>query len=99
MTSSAGLKEALDAFRRGDLDQARALAQVANEARTSPQVQHLLGLIECRSGRLAAGIDWLRKSSEAEPGNIGYRVMVHDDLDFSQHVEKTLAAVKALKAE
>jgi len=76
MTSSAGLKEALDAFRRGDLDQARALAQVANEARTSPQVQHLLGLIECRSGRLAAGIDWLRKSSEAEPGNIGYRVML-----------------------
>ena len=29
----------------------------------------------------------------------GKIVMVHDDLDFSQHVEKTLAAVKALKAE
>jgi len=24
-------------------------------------------------------------------------VMVHDDLDFSQHVAKTLAAVQALK--
>jgi thioredoxin-dependent peroxiredoxin len=27
----------------------------------------------------------------------GQIVMVHDDLDFSQHVEKTLAAVEALK--
>jgi len=29
----------------------------------------------------------------------GKIVMVHDDLDFSEHVAKTLAAVKALKAE
>ena len=27
----------------------------------------------------------------------GKIVMVHDDLDFSQHVAKTLAAVKSLK--
>jgi peroxiredoxin len=27
----------------------------------------------------------------------GKVVMVHDDLDFSQHVARTLAAVKALK--
>jgi peroxiredoxin len=27
----------------------------------------------------------------------GTIVMVHDDLDFSQHVSKTLAAVRALK--
>jgi len=27
----------------------------------------------------------------------GKIVMVHDDLDFSQHVTKTLAAVKGLK--
>ena len=30
-------------------------------------------------------------------GKNGEIVMVHDDLDFSQHVAKTLAAVKALK--
>ena len=30
-------------------------------------------------------------------GRNGKVVMVHDDLDFSQHVAKTLAAVKALK--
>ena len=30
-------------------------------------------------------------------GKDGKVVMVHDDLDFSQHVAKTLAAVKALK--
>ena len=30
-------------------------------------------------------------------GKNGKVVMVHDDLDFSQHVAKTLAAVKALK--
>jgi thioredoxin-dependent peroxiredoxin len=30
-------------------------------------------------------------------GQDGKIVMVHDDLDFSQHVAKTLAAVKALK--
>ena len=30
-------------------------------------------------------------------GTNGKIAMVHDDLDFSKHVEKTLAAVKALK--
>ena len=30
-------------------------------------------------------------------GKNGKIAMVHDDLDFSQHVAKTLAAVKALK--
>jgi len=30
-------------------------------------------------------------------GKNGKVVMVHDDLDFSQHVAKTLAAVKELK--
>ena len=76
MAATTDFKQALDAFRSGDLDRARAMAEDANAAQPSPELQHLLGLIECRSGRLDSGIDWLRKSSEGEPGNVGYRVML-----------------------
>ena len=45
-------------------------------------------------GRRIPGITTRTSYVIAKDGKI---VMVHDDLDFSQHVSKTLAAVKALK--
>lgn len=75
--SSQAFSEALEAFRKGDLDRARGLAEKQLEsAPGSPKLQHLLGLIDCRSGRLASGVEKLRQASNAEPDNIGFRVML-----------------------
>jgi tetratricopeptide (TPR) repeat protein len=65
------------AFQRGDVDQARRLteAQLATEPE-SARLQHLMGLIECRSGRVAEGVEWLRRAANAEPDNIAFRVML-----------------------
>jgi tetratricopeptide (TPR) repeat protein len=41
-----------------------------------PELQHLLGLIHCRQGRVESGVEWLRQAAEAEPGNIAFRVML-----------------------
>ena len=76
MNTEPLLNQALDAFNRGDLNRARAIAADALDQAPSPVLQHLMGLIECRSGRIESGIDWLRQASEGEPGNAGYRVML-----------------------
>ncbi len=65
------------AFRRGDLARARALAKAQIDAEQGPpDVHHLLGLIECREGRLEAGIGYLRSAVDAQPDNIAFRVML-----------------------
>lgn len=77
MPSSARLAEALAAFRRGELDRARALAQAQIDAEQGPaEVAHLLGLIECREGRLERGVAHLRSAVDAQPGNPAFRVML-----------------------
>jgi tetratricopeptide (TPR) repeat protein len=77
MQRSPGFGEALEAFRKGDLDRARGLAEKQLESTPeSPQLQHLLGLIDCRSGQLASGVERLRRAFEAEPDNIAFRVML-----------------------
>lgn len=77
MTTGAEFTQALDAFQRGDLDQARAIASDGlRSAGGSPQLQHLAGLIECRLGRPGEGLVWLQRASEAEPDNVGYKVML-----------------------
>lgn len=76
MTSSASFQEAVAAFQRGDLDSARSLAQAAEKSAPSPQLNHLLGLIECRAGNLDEGISRLRKASSADPANAGFKVML-----------------------
>src|SRR6476659_493824 len=76
MTSSASFQEAVAAFQRGDLDSARSLAQAAEKSAPSPQLNHLLGLIECRAGNLDEGISRLRKASSADPANVGFKVML-----------------------
>jgi tetratricopeptide (TPR) repeat protein len=39
-------------------------------------MQHLLGLIECRLERFDSGIEWLSRASDAEPGNVGFQVVL-----------------------
>lgn len=67
----------VSAFQSGDLERARVLAErrlAAGEA--EPRLQHLMGLIDCRSGKLESGIGWLMRACEAEPDNAAYRVML-----------------------
>ncbi len=90
MTAAPDLAQALDAFNRGDLGRARELAASALEGSQSPQLQHLLGLIECRLGNLEPGIEWLRRASEGEPANIGFRVMLVRALVDARRAEEAL---------
>ena len=76
MTRPAILKEALDAFHRGDLDRAREIAERGVENSPSPDLQHLVGLIHCRSGDAGTGVDWLRRASDSDPANVGFKVML-----------------------
>jgi tetratricopeptide (TPR) repeat protein len=69
-------QDAIAAFQRGDLDRARSLAEQQLAQSPSAQLLHLMGLIECRIGRLDAGVNWLRRAVEGEPGNVGFRVML-----------------------
>ncbi len=85
------LNEALDAFRRGDLDRAQALAEAAVAGTTSPQWQHLLGLIHCRKGESAEGAKWLLQASDAEPGNAAFRVAAARALVDSGRAAEVLA--------
>ncbi|HZC37329.1 MAG TPA: tetratricopeptide repeat protein, partial [Sphingomicrobium sp.] len=74
---NSNLDDVLQAFQRGDLRLARDLAeQQLTLEPDSPQLQHLLGLVECRSGRLDAGVEWLRRASDAAPANVQFRVML-----------------------
>ncbi len=92
MTSTREFAQALDAFNRGDLDRARALA---TESDPSPQVHHLLGLIHCRLGDFRKGVDCLRRASEAEPSNAGFRVMLARALLDTGKPGEALAAAAA----
>jgi tetratricopeptide (TPR) repeat protein len=99
--------EAIAAFNRGDLDRARALAHAQlDDAQGPAEMHHLLGLIECRDGRIASGVDHLRAALDAEPGNIAYRVMLaralidagqaQDALDVAAAPKDTSPAALAL---
>jgi tetratricopeptide (TPR) repeat protein len=90
VTAVPDLAQALDAFNRGDLGRARELAASALEGSQSPQLQHLLGLIECRLGNLDRGIEWLRRASEGEPENIGFKVMLARALVDAKRAEEAL---------
>jgi predicted Zn-dependent protease len=68
--------DAIAAFQRGDIERARTLAEQQVATRPDPQIVHLLGLIECRSGRFEAGVEWLRRAHEQVPDNVAYRVML-----------------------
>ena len=68
MPSTARIAEALAAFRRGELDRARALAKAQLDAENGPaEADHLLGLIECREGRPERGLATSRPRSTHSP--------------------------------
>lgn len=69
-------QEAIAAFQRGDLDRAKALTAQQLQQAPSARLLHLMGLIECRIGRLDSGIDWLRRALEANPDDLAFRVML-----------------------
>ena len=73
---SPEFREAAEAFQRGDLDRAREVAERALKAAPSPQISHLLGLIHCRRGEPAKGVEHLRAAALAEPGNAAFQVML-----------------------
>ena len=83
-------QEAIAAFQRGDLDHARSLTERQLERAPSGQLLHLMGLIECRGGRLETGIEWLRKAREADPGNLANRVMLARALVDSARYDEAL---------
>jgi Flp pilus assembly protein TadD len=73
---SLAFDNAVEAFRRGELDQARTLAERGVAASPTPQWHHLLGLIHCRLGDLGKGVEHLRAAADAEPGNAAFQVML-----------------------
>jgi peroxiredoxin Q/BCP len=90
----------------------KAGAQVIGMSADNLKTLHDFSVKECRSSfPVATATPATQKAYDvawaAHPGittrtsyvidKSGKIVMVHDDLDFSQHVAKTLAAVKALK--
>jgi Flp pilus assembly protein TadD len=85
-------RQALDAFNSGDLDRARALAERGLQKSASPQLQHLAGLIHCRLGNATEGVEWLRRASDSDPGNVAFRVMFARALVDSGRAAEALAA-------
>jgi tetratricopeptide (TPR) repeat protein len=73
---SVQLDQAVEAFRSGDLDRARMLAEAAVSATRSATAHHLLGLVRCRLGEPGAGIEHLRIAAEAEPQNPAFNIML-----------------------
>ena len=92
MKADPVLAEALAAFERGELDRARAIVerQLALEP-DSPQLQHVLGVIHCRAGDFEAGVEWLGRACDAEPGNIPFRLMLVRALVDAGRTEDALA--------
>lgn len=69
--------EAVAAFQRGDLDRARALGeQLLATGADSAGLDHLLGLIDCRTGQLGSGVERLRRALDRSPGDVSVRVML-----------------------
>jgi predicted Zn-dependent protease len=91
-----GVTEAIRVFQRGDLDRARELTRRQLEIEAdSPPLNHLMGLIECRSGNLHGGVDYLRRASTGDPDNRAYRVMlVRALVDIGRAAEALEAACR-----
>ncbi len=98
MQPNSRIAEAIAAFRRGDLDRARALAKAQiDDENGPPDVHHLLGLIECRQGRVESGVDHLRAAVDAQPANAAFRVMLARALNDSGRPAAALDAAPASK--
>lgn len=87
---SPEFREAVEAFQSGDLDRSLKAAGRALEAAPSPQLQHLIGLIYCRRGEHAKGVEHLRAAALAEPGNAAFQLMLARALVDSGRAEEAL---------
>ena len=109
---TSGCTAEAHAFSESIRDFRKAGAQVVGMSADDLKTLHDFSAKECRSAfPVATATPQIQKAYDvawaAHPGlttrtsyvigKNGKVVMVHDDLDFSQHVAKTLAAVKALK--
>jgi len=109
---TSGCTAEAHAFSEAIGDFKKAGAQVIGMSADDLKTLHDFSAKECRSAfPVATATPEIQKEYDvawaAHPGittrtsyvigKNGKVVMVHDDLDFSQHVAKTLAAVKALK--
>ena len=109
---TSGCTAEAHAFSESIGDFKKAGGQVIGMSADNLSTLHNFSTKECRSAfPVATATPEIQKSYDvawaAHPGittrtsyviaKDGKIVMVHDDLDFSQHVAKTLAAVKALK--
>src|SRR3982750_2136988 len=109
---TSGCTAEAHAFSESIGDFKKAGAQVVGMSADDLKTLHDFSTKECRSAfPVATAPPEIQKEYDvawaAHPGittrtsyvidRTGKIVMVHDDLDFSQHVAKTLAAVKALK--
>lgn len=109
---TSGCTAEAHAFSESIGDFKKAGAQVIGMSADDLKTLHDFSTKECRSAfPVATATPEIQKEYDvawaAHPGittrtsyvigKNGKVVMVHDDLDFSQHVAKTLAAVKALK--
>ena len=99
MQSSPSYHEAVLAFQRGDLEGARSLAEGQIEASPTADLVHLLGLIECRSNNLEAGIAYLRRAHEMDPDDLRHRVILARALVDSGHAREALEAAPAPSGE
>jgi len=109
---TSGCTAEAHAFSESIADFKKAGAQVVGMSADDLKTLHDFSAKECRSAfPVATATPEIQKEFDvawaAHPGittrtsyvidRNGKIVMVHDDLDFSQHVAKTLAAVRALK--
>lgn len=96
MTDATAMRDALTAFQSGALDHAQKLAEgIVAADRDNASANHLLGLIQCRSGRFDDGITALSRATEIEPANLAFRVMlVRALVDSSRGGEALAIAVK-----
>jgi peroxiredoxin len=109
---TSGCTAEAHAFSKSIGDFKKAGAQVIGMSGDDLKTLHDFSTKECRSAfPVATATPEIQKEYDvawaAHPGintrtsyvidKSGKIVMVHDDLDFSQHVSKTLAAVRALK--
>ena len=84
-------RQAVEALKAGDLDRARALAEAEVAGAPSPQARHLLGIVHCRLGDPASGVEHLRAAVDAEPANAGFRVMLMRALVDAGRPQEVLA--------
>ena len=93
MARKPHIASALSALEAGDFKRARQASTAAlKEDPSSPELQHLAGLIECRAGDPSRGIDNLRRAAEAVPDNLPFRVMLVRALVDSGRFGEALAA-------